>query len=539
MKIIITIIFIFSFNYLDAQEFTRKDSLRGGFHFERTCYDVKRYDLDIIINPEEKSIQGFNEISFQVLQNTTKIQLDLFDNMNVDSLVFEQKKLNFSREFNAVFVNFKEEIKASEQIKKIKFYYSGNPKIAKNAPWDGGFVFKKDKNQKHWIGVAVQGTGASLWYPVKDSQSDEPDFGASIKVAVPDGLMNVSNGNFLGKENLKNGYTRWDWEVQNPINTYNITVNIGDYVQIHDEHNGLNLDYYVLRGNEEIAKKHFSIVKPMMDCFEEKFGEYPFKNDGYKLVETAYLGMEHQSAVAYGNKFQMGYLGSDISSTGIGLLFDYIVVHESAHEWFGNSITSQDIADLWIHEGFTTYSESVFVECLYGKEKAFEYLKGQKNRVANSSPVIGKFGVNKAGSSDAYFKGAQMLHTLRNILNDDSHWWKILREFAETYKHQIVDREMVVSFFNKKFNYNLNPFFAQYLEYTNIPELEFFQTKKELTLRFVTDVKNFKMPIWINIDGVDHKIEISNNWTSVKIKKRSDINFHESHFYIKLFKQKL
>ncbi len=530
--------FIFLIANLQAQEFTRKDSLRGGFHFERICYDVKRYDLDISVNPEEKFIQGFNEISFQVLQNTPKIQLDLFENMKVDSIIFEEKKLNFSREFNAVFVNFEEEIKASEQIKKIKFYYSGNPKVAKNAPWDGGFVFKKDKNQKHWIGVAVQGTGASLWYPVKDSQGDEPDFGASIKVAVPDGLMNVSNGNFLGKEILKNGYTRWDWEVKNPINTYNITVNIGDYVQIHDEHNGLNLDYYVLRGNEEVAQKHFAVVKPMMDCFEEKFGEYPFKNDGYKLVETAYLGMEHQSAVAYGNKFQMGYLGGDISGTGIGMLFDYIVVHESAHEWFGNSITSRDIADLWIHEGFTTYSESVFVECLYGKEKAFQYLNGQKNRIANFSPMIGKFGVNKAGSTDAYYKGAQLLHTLRNILNDDSRWWKILREYAETYKHQIVDREMVVSFFNQKFNYNLNPFFAQYLEFTNIPELQFIQTNKELKLRFVTDVKNFRMPIWVKIDGVDKKFEVSNDWTSVKIKKRSEIKFDESHFHVNFVKQK-
>ena len=286
-------------------QFTRRDSLQGGLRIERTSYDVKRYDLNITINPEQKSIKGFNEISFEVMVPTQKIQLDLFDNMKVDSIVWNTKKLKYNRDNDAVFIDFPEKL-ASKSNHKLKFYYSGNPKIAKNAPWDGGFVFKKDSNGKDFIGVAVQGTGASLWYPVKDSQTDEPDNGASIKVAVPNGLMNVSNGRFLGSQDLKNGYTRWDWEVKKPINNYTITVNIADYVHIQDKMPDLDLDYYVLRENEAKAREHFMEVKPMMECFQSKFGRYPFWEDGYKLVETPYLGMEHQSAVAYGNKYKKG-----------------------------------------------------------------------------------------------------------------------------------------------------------------------------------------------------------------------------------------
>ncbi|MBH8575624.1 M1 family metallopeptidase, partial [Nostocaceae cyanobacterium CENA369] len=342
---------------------------------------------------------------------------------------------------DAVFIAFPKPLTVDRTDKTIRFYYSGNPLIAKYAPWDGGFVFKTDSQGKPWIGVAVQGTGASLWYPVKDSQSDEPDFGATIKVAVPDGLMNVSNGRFKGSENLKNGYTRWDWEVKSPINNYDITVNIANYVHIHDTHNGLDLDYYVLPENEEKAKTHFEEVKPMLDCFESKFGKYPFAEDGYKLVETYYLGMEHQSAVAYGNKYRKGYMGTDISGTGIGMLFDYITIHESGHEWFGNSITSKDIADMWIHEGFTTYSETVFIECLYGYEKAMEYINGQKNRVSNRSAIIGNYGVGHKGSNDMYYKGALLLNTLRHIVNDDKKWWKMLLTYSETYRHKIIDTE--------------------------------------------------------------------------------------------------
>ncbi len=372
---------------------------------------------------------------------------------------------------------------------------------APRAPWDGGFDFKKDKNGNHWIGVAVQGTGASLWYPVKDSQTDEPDFGATIKVAVPNGLMNVSNGRFTGSEDLKNGYTRGDWEVKSPINNYDITLNVADYVHIHEQHKGLDLDYYVLRYNEQIARKHFEEVKPMMDCFQEKFGPYPFAQDGFKLVETPYLGMEHQSAVAYGNQYKKGYLGGDMSGTGIGLEFDYITIHESGHEWFGNSVTSKDIADMWIHEGFTTYSESVFVECRQGYEKAVAYLNGQKENIHNYEPIIGQYGVNNSGSGDMYPKGAWILHTLRHWIKDDVKWWAMLRKYSETYRHKIIDTPEVVAFFSRESQLNLNVFFDQYLKTTQIPELAFSKSGKKISYRWKNVLPGFEMPVDIRIDG--------------------------------------
>lgn len=520
---------------VSAQEFTRKDSLRGGFSFERTSYDVQRYDLNITLNPDEKSIAGYNDITFKVVKNTSKIQIDLFENMKIDSILFEGKPLDYKREFDAVFISFKKPLSADGTNQKIRFYYSGHPLIAKYAPWDGGFVFKSDSQGKPWIGVAVQGTGASLWYPVKDSQSDEPDMGATIKVAVPNGLMNVSNGRFIGSEDLKNGYTRWDWEVKNPINNYDITVNIANYAHLHDNHNGLDLDYYVLPENEEKAKKHFEEVKPMLDCFQSKFGSYPFAEDGYKLVETSYLGMEHQSAVAYGNKYRKGYLGNDISGTGIGMLFDYITIHESGHEWFGNSITSIDIADMWIHEGFTTYSESVFVECLYGYDKAMEYINGQKSRISNRAPIIGSYGVNDKGSNDMYYKGALLLNTLRHIVNDDAKWWKLLLKYSETYRHKIIDTKTVIAFFNAETNRNLTPIFEQYLNYKNIPELDVEIGKKEVRFKWHTDVSNFSMPVVLKYNNEEIRLEATNDWQSYKIKRAKDtIKFDDSKFLIKV-----
>jgi aminopeptidase N len=528
------VLLFFVANTSFAQNFTRKDSLQGGFSFERMCFDVQHYDLDIKVNPDEKFISGSNTISFKMLKESSKIQLDLFENMKVDSIVFEHKKLDFKREFGAVFISFPTPLKVTDNILKLQFYYSGNPLIAKNAPWEGGFVFSKDVNNKPWIGVAVQGTGASLWYPVKDSQSDEPELGASIKVAVPNGLMNVSNGRLKGSLDLQNGYTRWDWEVKNPINTYGITLNIGDYEHINDKHNNVDLDYYVLRGNEEKAKTHFAAVKPMMDCFESKFGTYPFIEDGYKLVESNYLGMEHQSAISYGNKYRKGYLGSDNSGTGIGLLFDFIIIHESAHEWFGNSITSRDIADMWIHEAFTTYAESVYVECQFGKEKALKYINGQKKLVENAWPIIGKYGVNNEGSIDMYYKGTLILNTLRNAIDDDEKWWIILKKFTQTYRHKIIDSADVIQFFSAETGWNLNPFFNQYLKFTAIPVLETKHVENTLSYRWKTDVADFKLPIHLIINGKKVPISPTNNWKTLQVKANYKLLVPTDLFYIKL-----
>ena len=530
---LIIFLFLIGFSMHSQESFTRKDSLFGGLRTERTCFDVLRYDLNIKINPQEKSIVGFNEISFRVIENTNKIQIDLFENMRIDSIVFDSQKLNYKREFNAVFIDFKKAL-VKDTTQKLRFYYSGNPIVAKRAPWDGGFVFEKDSNKKDWIGVAVQGTGASLWFPCKDSQTDEPDNGSTIKVAVPNGLMNVSNGRFLGQQDLKNGYTRWDWEVKNPINSYDITINIGDYVHFGERYKNLDLDYYVLRENEAKARVQFEQVKPMMDCFQSKFGTYPFAEDGYKLVETHYLGMEHQSAVAYGNKYQNGYLGNDLSGTGNGLLFDFIIIHESGHEWFGNSITSSDVADMWIHEGFTCYTESVFLECQYGYEKAQQYINGLKRNIQNDKPIIGQYGVGNEGSGDMYYKGALMLNTIRHIINDDSKWWEILLKYSNTFRHKIIDTPTVIAFFNQETALNLTPIFSQYLKYKAVPILEVnIDKKKRLSLKWNTAEPNFEMPVEVNINGKIKRIPVTNQWTKFTEKIKSDFgskNFNTNKF---------
>lgn len=514
-------------------QFTRKDSLRGSLRPERACFDVQHYALDVKIDPAAKSVVGNNTIQFKVVSPTSRIQLDLFADMNVDSIVFQNRKLAYKRDFGAVFIDFPGRLSAQTE-QTLQFYYSGHPIIAKRAPWDGGFVFSKDTAGQPWIGVAVQGDGASLWYPVKDTQTDEPDLGATISVSVPNGLMDVSNGRFKGSVDLKNGYTRWDWEVKNPINTYDITVNIGDYVHLHDEHNGLDLDYYVLRANEEKARKQFEQVKPMMDCFQQKFGTYPFADDGYKLVETPYLGMEHQSAVAYGNKYGNGYLGTDLSATGVGMLFDFIIIHESGHEWFGNSITSADVADMWIHESFTCWSESVYLECRYGKEKASTYINGLKRNVENDIPIIGQYGVNNEGSGDMYYKGALMLNTIRSIVDDDAKWWKMILDYANQFRHKIVTTEEVVAFFNQHTGRDLTPVFDQYLRHRNIPVLELKFGKKKLRYRWRSDVAHFAMPIEITIKGQKMRLDGSNDWQTISIPtiKPSEVTVATDRYYI-------
>jgi aminopeptidase N len=515
--------------------FTRKDSLQGGLRVERTSFDVQKYDLNITIDPEKRFIFGSNTISFKTTENTSKIQIDLFANMQVDSILHDKKQLKYTREFNAVFIEFPKEIKKNKNC-KIQFFYSGNPIVAKNAPWDGGFVFKKDASDKPWIGVAVQGTGASLWYPVKDSQSDEPDNGAKISVAVPNGLMNVSNGKFLGSTDLKNGYTRWDWEVKNPINTYDITVNVADYFHFSEKLNDLSIDYYVLKQNEEKARKQFQQTVPMLECFQSKFGKYPFSEDGFKLVETPFLGMEHQSAVAYGNGYKNGYLGEDLSGTGVGMLFDYILIHESGHEWFGNSITAKDIADMWIHEAFTMYSEVVYIECQFGKEKAEMYINGLQKAVANDRPIIGQYGVNNEGSSDMYYKGALLLNTLKNILKNDDRWWEILLKYSETYRHKIIDTETVIAFFSSEFKMDLTSIFNQYLRYKDIPELVLQKSDDTLEYFWKTNEPNFKMPVDVrigkNIIRLHATTEIQKS--DFVIKNLNEVVVQRKKFFIKV-----
>ena len=514
-------------------KFTKADSLRGSLRPERTAFDMLKYDLNIQVNPKHKSIKGYNKITFKVLNDQQIMQLDLFENMAIDSIMFNDKQLEFERAYNAVFIDFEKTLK-SGTTETIYFYYHGKPIIAKNPPWDGGFVFSKDNNGNPWIAVAVQGTGASLWFPNKDHLSDEPDE-AEINISVPKDLVAVSNGRLVDETKVDDRLKTYHWQVTYPINNYNITLNIGDYVHFSDQFQDLDLEYYVLRDNLEKAKKHFEQVKPMMECFYEKIGPYPFARDSFKLVETPYLGMEHQSAVAYGNKYQNGYLGTDMSGTGYGLKFDFIIIHESGHEWFGNNISIKDIADMWIHEGFTTYTEAIFVECEYGKKAALDYIFGQRQLIQNNRPIIGEYGVNKEGSSDMYAKGSNIINTLRSLVDDDELWWETLKKFNEEFAYKTTSTDDVIKFLSQSFDKDLSHFFKQYLYYTHIPELVFKKDEQSNKLQFKwnVDVEKFDMPIEIEIDDKSKLIyPKANRWKNFEIKPGQTVNIDKKRFYI-------
>lgn len=514
-------------------EFTEADTLRGSLRPERTNFDVLKYHLDLKVEPDKQFISGSNTISFQVLNDMPEMQLDLFENMQIDSIVFKGKNLQYERKHNAVFIDFE---KALPKGKKdsLQFYYHGNPIVAKNAPWDGGFVWAQDKNGKPWIGVAVQGTGASLWYPNKDHQSDEPEE-ALIEIAAPNGLMNVSNGRFVGQKDLGDGYTKWSWKVVNPINNYNLMINIADYAHFSEKYKDLDLDYYVLSYNLEKAKEHFREVHDMMECFYEKMGPYPFPEDGFKMVETPYLGMEHQSAVAYGNQYQKGYLGSDLSGTGHGLKWDFITIHESGHEWYGNSITAKDIADMWIHEGFTQYTEAIYIECQWGKQAALEYLEGLRKIVSNQTPIIGTYNVNSEGSGDMYAKGANLLNTIRSIFNNDELWWNTLRDYTSTYRHQTITSAQTEAFFNNAIETDLKPVFDQYLRNSAIPVLEVMEGDDAVMYRWVTDVEDFSMPVDAFIDEEKIRLNATSQWQRLKeTDDLEDFSIDKLGYYVKV-----
>ncbi len=525
----------------NQKQFTRQDSLRGSITPERAWWDLKYYDLDVTVKPADKFIFGSNEITYEVLEPYQVLQIDLQEPMKIVNATQNNRELEVKQEGNAHFIQL-----VDPQIvgvtNRVKITFEGTPREAKNAPWDGGFIFSKDSDDKPFIGVAVQGTGASLWYPNKDHQSDEPE-SVDIKVSVPNGLMNVSNGRLIAETALEDGYTQWHWRVEHSINNYNITLNIADYVHFEDQYNELSLDYYVLKGNLDKAKQQFQQVHPMMDCFYEKFGDYPFQKDGFKLVETPYLGMEHQSAVAYGNGYQNGYLGTDLSKTGIGLKWDFIIIHESAHEWFGNSVSAADIADMWIHESFTAYAESVFVECEFGKKEAIRYLYGLRDIIANDRPIIGKYGVNHEGSGDMYYKGANMLNTLRSVIDNDEKWWSLLKEFHKTFKYQTIHANDVINFYNSRTELNLKPIFDQYLNYISIPELQLkFDKNKTLYLRWKTDVENFKMPIdFQNVEeGHLSRALIDKKWKKIEVELEDlgDLAINEYGYYITIIQVK-
>ena len=516
-----------------SQEFSRKDSLRGNLTPIRTCYDVTFYDLKVMIDEQEKSIErSYNIIHFTALTDFSWFQIDLASNMEVQIIEFEKSQLEFSREFDAVYVYFNREVKKGEQL-SIKVWYGGYPRVAVNAPWDGGFSWKKDSNGNPWIGVSCQGLGASVWWPNKDHQSDEPD-SMRITCTARYPLKIIANGDLRSDTSVWNQYLEsWvnvsEWFVSYPINNYNVTLNIGDYTHFSDSYislkDTLRMDYYVLHDNLEKAKEHFKQVKPMMKCFENYFGEYPFWNDGYALVETPYLGMEHQSAIAYGNDYLLGYHGNTRFIDD--LAFDFIIVHESGHEWWGNSITTNDIADMWVHEGFCTYSEVLYVECMHGYDAMLSYVNNQKRSVRNDKAVIGPYHVNQTGSSgDMYFKGSLMLHTLRNLIEDDVLWFDIIKGIANDFKYQTVDGQVIMDYINEKSGKDFTVFFSQYLKSKKIPEFQYkFQKEgKNITLLYRWEaIPEFDMPILINTGIKDFWVYPNSEW------KEQDLGGFDKH----------
>lgn len=522
-----------------VKAFTRADSLRGTLTPGRSGYDVTFYHLNLRVDPERKTIGGSNRVRFRVVQPFDRLQLDLYANLVIEKIVFKGQPLAFTREFNAVFVRFPATQKVGS-TQEIEVFYGGTPTVAARAPWDGGFVWSRDAGGKPWVGVACQGAGASLWWPCKDHQSDEPD-SMRISVAVPEGVINVSNGRPRGRQSLPDGYVRYDWYVSNPINTYAVTLNIADYATFSDAYAGqegnLSLDYYVLRENLAKAKKQFEQVKPMLACYEQYFGPYPFYQDGYKLVETPYLGMEHQSAIAYGNHYLPGYEGSATSEPG--LTFDYIIIHESAHEWWGNSVTSADIADMWIHESFTTYAEALYVECRQGYPAALTYMNAQRPGIGNQQPIIGPYGVNQEGSGDMYNKGMLMLNTLRGVVNNDQLWLATIRGLAGDFKRQITNAEGIIAAFNRRLGKDYTYFFSQYLRHARLPTLLLYYVKKGdqtfVTFRWDADVPDFRMPVQITTaKGKYAWIEPGPEFKTLPLKglRFEDLKVADDRFYI-------
>lgn len=516
--------------------YTHADTLRGSDGHGRHWWDVQHYDLAVVFDLEKKSISGKNTITYKLTDIAAdSMQIDLQNPMEIDEVLFMGRKLPFHKDGNVWWINYPSGTLRNNNTEKITISYHGSPRPAVNPPWDGGFSWKKDSTGKPWVAVSCQGLGASVWWPCKDAQWDEPEDGMDMRFSVPDSLSCIGNGRCKEVTKSERGagnvsFKTWHWKVVNPINTYDVTFYIGDYIHWQDtlmgEKGKLDLDFYVLRYNEERARRQFAVVKPMMHCFEYWMGPYPFYEDGYKLVEAPYLGMEHQSAVAYGNKYKMGYKGSDRSGTDVGLEFDYIIIHESGHEWFGNSITARDMADNWIHEGITDFSESLFAECLLGKEKAQTYSVGEWNNILNNKPVIGKYGISKDGSGDMYDKGSAIMYMIRSMTDDDEKFRNMLRGLSQDYYHKVVTTAQVETYIAQKTGLDLRAFFDQYLRTSDIPLLVYYIKDKELFFRFERTVPGFTIPVPVESKKKSAVLHPTSDWQHISWK--GGYNIHAS-----------
>ena len=499
---------------------SRQDTLRGSITPERAWWDLTYYHLDIKVEPDKKYISGSNTVGYKVLESNKVMQIDLQKPMNITSITSKNKELKFTREGNAYFVELRKKQKKGD-VNYIKINYEGFPKEAIRAPWDGGLSWKKDENDNHFIATSCQGLGASVWWPNKDHMYDEVD-SMLISVNVPKNLTNVSNGRLKKITELDDDTRTFDWFVTNPINNYGVNINIGDYVNFSEVYKGekgdLDIDNYVLSYNLEKAKEQFKQVPMMIEAFEHWFGPYPFYEDSFKMVEVPYLGMEHQSSITYGNKFQNGYLGRDLSGSGWGLKFDYIIIHEGGHEWFANNITYKDVADMWVHEGFTCYSENLYVDYFFGKDASAEYVIGTRRGISNKKPIIGQYDVNREGSGDMYSKGANLLHTIRQLTNNDELWRQTLRGLNEEFYHSTVTTKEIEEYISNSIGMDLSRIFDQYLRDYRIPVFEFEIDNGILSYRWNDVIEGFDMPIEVKIDGETKLLQPTNKFQKLKIK---------------------
>lgn len=482
----------------------RADSLRGSITPERAWWDVAFYDLSVRIQPADSSIRGVNHITYRVLEPGRTMQVDLQVPLVIDSVRQGGRALESLRDGNAWFVTLAEPQAAGEQ-RTVSVYYSGRPHVAKSAPWDGGFVWAVDSLGRGFIATACQGTGASIWWPNKDIQADEPD-SQRVAITLPDPLQNVSNGRLRSATPNGDGTTTWEWFISEPINNYDVAVNAAHYAHFEDRYAGeegtLTLNFWPLDIHADTARRQFQQVQPMLACFEHWFGPYPWYADGFQLIETPHLGMEHQSGIAYGNRYKNGYLGRDLSSTGRGLTWDFIIVHESAHEWWGNNLTTADLADMWVHESFANYAEGLYVECREGKEAGAEYIRGNRKSIRNVAPIIpAAYGRNLEGSGDMYPKGGNMLHTIRQVVGDDDTWRRILRGLNSVYRHSVVTGRQVEEYISWQAGKDLSRIFAQYLTTTTIPTLEYRIEGREFAYHWVGTVPGFDLPLPVRLSG--------------------------------------
>ena len=524
---------------LVGQNYDRQDSLRGSITPERAWWDVSYYHLAIEVKPDTREIIGSNRVYYKVLEPDHILQIDLQYPLKITKALQDGDSLSIRSEGNAHFISLTKP-QLVDNMESIKIFYEGKPKIAKRPPWDGGLTWQRDANGMDFIATSCQGIGASVWWPNKDHMYDEVD-SMLMSIEVPQVLVDVSNGRLRGIEhNHQKGTKTYNWFVSNPINNYGVNINIGDYVSWSGTYAGLNgsldVTYWVLRDNEAKAKKHFVEVPKMLEAFEFWMGPYPFYEDGFQLVEAPYLGMEHQSSITYGNQFQNGYLGKDVSGTGWGLKFDFIIVHESGHEWFANNVTFRDAADIWIHEGFTAYSESLFVEYFYGKQAGQEYCRGTRKGIRNKFPMIGDYDVNSSHKdNDVYSKGANILNMVRQILNNDDQWRQTLRGIGTVFYHQTVTSEQIETFIAKETGLELRSFFNQYLRTSQIPIFKYYKEKGKLVYRWDETLEEFSMPIDLKINNKLIRLIPTNSWQSYVMEHDIDVVIEiDPNYYIEV-----